>query len=305
MKWYSWSKEDFRDLLIKKYTMEEITNGCLWLWAKETDYILTAWLLDSLPTLYPQDEIIYQYNQWKQSWSKNSCTLFSPIGAVSSLFNAEVPLSTIKEWDSESYNHWRIEWEWWRVQLWVDFITDCWNKSEFGKKYWNVAYYSIDLKDDELVKWILDKRYSICTGYSWNAKYNNDRNDNWVLDWVDFWARTYGHAVQAIWSEINPARIQDNYYWTAKYNIYEVAHKFSEIPCFYERGYVLTKVKEDNLEEVKRLNKIRTLILSWMPINSELWHQSNSEYHQWKLHDMNEFYREWLSYIDDKLKTLV
>ena len=52
--------------------MEEeiIENGCLGLWEKPTDYILTEWLLDNMPTLYQQDEIIYQYNQWKQDWSK-------------------------------------------------------------------------------------------------------------------------------------------------------------------------------------------------------------------------------------------
>lgn len=303
MKWYSWSKEDFRDLLIKKYVMEEITNGCLWLWAKETDYILTAWLLDSLPTLYQQDEVIYQYNQWTQDWSENSCTLFSPIGAVSSLFNIEVPLSTIKEWDSESYNHWRIEWEWWRVQLWVDLITDCWNNSEFWKKYWKVAYYSIELRDDELVRRILNKRYAICTGYSWNAKYNNDKND-WVLEWTSFWARTYGHAVQSIWSNNYPARIQDNYYWTAKYNIYEVAHKFSEISCFYDRWYVLTKVKEDNLERLKELNSFRTTLIQTIANNSSMWHQTRDVAYQKELNRMNNSNRKKLQDIEEQIKIL-
>jgi hypothetical protein len=60
--------------------------------------------LDALPTLYQQDEIIYQYNQGTQTWSTKSCTLFSPIGAISDLFNVEIPLSTIKKWDDSSYS---------------------------------------------------------------------------------------------------------------------------------------------------------------------------------------------------------
>lgn len=285
--------------------MEEIVNGCLWLWAKNTDYILTAWLLNSLPKLYLQDETIFQYNQWKQNWSENSCTLFSPIGAVSSLFNVEIPLDAIKIWDTDSYGKWRVPWEWWWVSMWVDHITKEWNDSEFWKKYGKVAYYSIDLKDDELVKGVLEKRYAICTWYSGNAKYNNDKNDNGVLDWTSFWARTYGHAVEAIWS-INkcPARIQDNYYWTAKYNIYDVAHKFSEISCFYDRWYVLTKVAEDNLEELKRLNEFRTVLLRSIEDNSKMWHLANDEKYKDKLHDMNEANRSKVKDIENQLKRL-
>ena len=86
-----------------------IENGCIGLGEKETDFILDEWLLDALPTLYQQDEIIYQYNQGTQTWSTKSCTLFSPIGAISDLFNVEIPLSTIKKWDDSSYSAWRMK----------------------------------------------------------------------------------------------------------------------------------------------------------------------------------------------------
>lgn len=284
--------------------MEEEINGSLWLWEKLSDYILDAWLLDALPKLYMQDEIIFQYNQWKQKRSENSCTLFSPIGAVSSLFNVEVPLWAIKEWDDESYTKWRVPWEWWWVQFWVDHITKCWNESEFWKKYWNVAYYSIELKDDELVKWILNKRYSICTWYSWNAKYNKDKNDNWILEWTSFGARTYGHAVQAIRSEKNPARIQDNYYGTAKYNIYEVLHAFSEISAFYERWYVLTKVAEDNLERVKELNAFKANALITIEKLWEMRHQTKSELFQKELHEIANQLRDKIKDINYELAKL-
>ena len=278
-------------------------NGCLWLGEKATDFKLTEWLLDALPTLYQQDEIIFQYNQAKQTWSTKSCTLFSPIWAISDLMNIDIPLSTIKVWDEGSYSKGRRKGEWWWVQLGVDYITDCYNSSDFAKKYWKVAYYSIDLKDDELVKGVLDKRYTICTGYQGNSNYNNDKNKDGVLNGTDFGASTYGHAVSAIWS-INkcPARIKDNYVGTTKYNIYDVAHNFSEIPCFYDRWYVFTKVAEDSLEEVKRLNKMKTLTENMIADNSAMWHLTNDAAYRTKLHSMNDLHRKKLVDIEEQLK---
>ena len=303
MKGYSYSREDYIDLLYHKYfSMDEELNGCIGLWEKVTDYKLTEWLLDALPTLYQQDEIIFQYNQGKQDRSKKSCTIFSPVGAISDLFNVEIPLTTVKEWDKDSYNRWRNEWEWWLVALGVELIADKWNSSDFAKQYGKVAYYSIDLKDNELVKKVLEKRYSICTGFNGNAKYNNDKNDNWVLNGTSFWSTTYGHAVSAIWGIDTPTRIKDNYYGTSKYNIYWVEHEFSQIPCFFSRGYVFTKVAEDTLEEVKRLNKMKTLTENMIANNSEMWELTNDKPYRIMLHDMNEKNRSKLKDIEAQLK---
>ena len=81
-------------------------------------------------------------------------------------------------------------------------------------------------------------------------------------------------------------------------------HNPSEIKRWHNGGYVFTKVKEDNLERVKKLNEIKAKIVNWMEINSELWHLSWSELHKNKVHEMNNFYRDWLSYIDGELKEL-
>ena len=283
---------------------EEIENGCLGLGEKKTDYILDEWLLDALPTLYQQDEIIYQYNQWTQDWSIKSCTIFNPIWALSDLFNVEIPLDTIKKWDASSYNNGRVKWQWWYVAMWVEHIVKEWNASEFAKKYWKAAFYSVDIKNDDLVKWILDKRYTICTGYQWNANYNKDKRDG-VLEGTEFGSPTYWHAVNAIRWINTPERIKDNYYKSISYNIYDVTHPFSDISCFYDKWYVITKVAEDNLERVKKLNEMRTKILNWMETNSELWHLSWSQTHKDRLHEMNDFYREWVAYIDSELKTLM
>lgn len=277
-------------------------NWCLWLWERESDFRLTEWLLDALPTLYQQDEIIFQYNQWKQDRSKKSCTLFSPIGAISDLFNIEIPLTTIKTRDKGSYNRWRKENEGRFVQSWVDYISDCYNKSDFAKSNGKVAYYSIDLKDNELVKKVLEKRYTICTWYQWNANYNNDKNKDWVLNGTEFGKSTYWHAINVIRWIKTPTRVKDNYYWTNKYNIYWVEHEFSEIPCFYNRGYVFTKVAEDNYEELKRLNKMKTLTENMIRDNSEMRHLTNDTKYQEKLHDMNEIHRKKIADIENQIK---
>lgn len=283
---------------------KDIPNGCYGLWEKQTDYILTEWIADWLPTLYPQDEIIYEYNQWNQTRSQKSCTLFSPIWAISDLFNVEIPLNVIKKWDEDSYNNRRAKDSWWLVSSWVDHICKEWNDSEYGKKYGKVAYYKIDLKDNELVKKILEKRYTICWGYQWNWKYNSDYKADWVLNGTEFGASTYGHAIGIIWSTKYPARIKDNYKGR-KYNIYEVSNWFDKLDCFYTSGYVITKVKDDAEEEIKRLNEIKAKLLVWIPNNSELWHLTNSKEYQEKLHDMNNTFRERLDYIDKRLKELV
>lgn len=281
--------------------MEEI-NGCLGLWERATDYILTEWLLDALPTLYQQDEIIYQYNQGTQTWSEKSCTLFSPIWAISDLFNVEVPLSTIKVRDEDSYNHGRMKNSGWYISLGVWHIVDEWNASDFAKQYGKAAYYSIDLRDEELVKKVLDKRYTICVGYQGNASYNKDKKD-WCLDWTTFGSPTYWHAVSAIRSTNKcPQRIKDNYYKSVSYNIYDVAHEFSELPCFYDRGYVITKVAEDALEEVKRLNEFRTNLLKTIELNSAMRHQTNDQTFKDALHQANERNRKKLRDCEEQLK---
>lgn len=290
---------DFRFTPTKK--MENILplDWCYWLGDTPKDYILTEWLLDSLPTLYQQDEKIYQYNQYKQSWSKKSCTVFNAIWWLSDLFNYEFDIEEIKERDEESYNHWRRKDEGWRVQLAIDLYCDMWNK--IHSDLWKVAYYSIDLNDNELVKKVLDKRYTICTWYNGNAKFNNDKNADWVLNGTQFWTSTYWHAVNVIRWINTPARVKDNYYWTNKYNIYDIEHNFSEIDCFFARWFVFTKVKENNLERVKELNEMNTMLVNMIENNSKMRHLTNDESYKKELNIMNNANRQKQKDIEQQL----
>lgn len=290
--------------MAKELEIKDIIDWCYGDGAKVTDFIMTEWLLDALPTLYQQDEKIYEYNQFSQSWSKKSCTLFSPIGAISDLYNVEIALDTIKEWDADSYNHGRRKWEWWWLQLGVEHICNCWNNSKYWEEYGKVAYYSIDIRDNKLVKWVLDKRYTICTWYNWNAKYNNDKNADWILNGKEFGASTYWHAINLIWWIDTPSRVKDNYKGS-KYNIYGVEHEISEIPCFFNRWFVITKVKEDNMEEIKRLNELKSKVILAIETNSEIRHLVNDKNYQSILHYTNDKNRRKLTDIDEQLAKYV
>lgn len=278
--------------------MEELENGCLGIWEQLTDYLLCEWDIDTLPELPIKDKKRYEYNQNKWEWSRKSCTIFAAAWALSDLKNYEFSEAELKSMDDLSYERGRVKNSWWYVQSAVKCVADRWNESELSKKYWKVAYYRISKYDDNTIQWALDKLYTLDTNFNGNSNYNKDYKDNWILNGTEFWAATYGHSVGIIW-EKGTRSVKDNYYWR-QYNIYGLEHKISEIKCYWSYLYIYVDV--DNLERVKKLNKMRTLIMSAMPINSELWHNSDSDYHKNKLHDTNEFFRERQSYIDSELK---
>ena len=173
--------------------MTDLENGCLWSGVQESDFLICEWFEDKLPTLYQQDDIIFEYNQNKQSWSKKSCTLFSPMWAISDLFNYEVPISEAKEVDDRSYTMGRLPNSWWWVQSWVKLRADFRNErhADLGK----VAYYRIDMTNDNLVRSILEKWYTIMTNINGNGKYQMDYLCDDILNGTEFGKATFGHAL--------------------------------------------------------------------------------------------------------------
>ena len=309
MKGYSWSRQDFRELLITKYfTMEEEkATGCLGLWEQDTDYVLCNGDEDLLPPLVKKDEIRFEYNQWNQERSRNSCTIFAAMWMLSDLINYEFSLAQLKEVDELSYTTTkyptpRKRWEWWYVKYAVDLVADRYNNSKLSEKYWKVAYYRVSKYDNEIIENVIDKLYTIDGNHGLNAEYNKDRKD-WMVDGTNFWTVTNWHSVDVI--KKSWQRSVKNSYKGSENNIYGLKHKLSEITNFGSYFYVYTIVGEDNMERIKKLNEMKAKILNGCDINSELWKLSGSEFHKNKLHDMNDFYREWVAYIDSELKTLV
>lgn len=271
--------------------------GSLWLWEQNTDYVLCNGDSDLLPPLVKKDEIRFTYNQYKNSWSYVSCTIFAAIGMLSDLINYEFSYDEIKEVDDLSYTKGRVKWQWWYVQSAVKLVADRYNNSKLSEKYWKVAYFRLSKYDNEVIEWVMDKLYTIDWNYCPTKEYNEDKKD-WILDGTDFWKKTSWHSVDII-KKGGQRSVKDSgskpYYW--------LKNKLSQISNYWTYFYVYVLVK-DNLERIKKLNEIKAKIVNWMETNSELWHLSWSETHKNKLHDMNEFYRDWLSYIDKELKEL-
>lgn len=281
---------------------EENILGCLGDWAEDTDYLLCEWDWDLLPTLVKKDEIRYEYNQWNQEWSKVSCTIFAAIGMLSDLINYEFSLNQIKEVDELSYSKWRIRGKGRYVQSAVKLVAERYNNSELSKKYGKVAYYRISKYDDELIEDVIGKLYTIDGNHWLDSRYTKDKKD-WMIDWTEFWKITNWHSVDVICNK--GQRSVKNSYKGVQYNIYGLKNKLSAITNFGEYFYVYTLVKEDNYERIKKLNKIKALIQQALPINSQLWQETGSDYHKNKLHETNDFFREWQDYIDNELKTLM
>ena len=296
MEGYSRSKEDFREKIILKYNqyiMEENVLGCLGDWAENTDYVLCNWDSDLLPPLVKKDEIRFSYNQYKNKWSYVSCTIFAAVWMLSDLMNYEFSYDEIKEIDELSYERWRIRGQGWYVQSAVKLVADRWNEKMDRK----VAYYRISKYDNELIEDVIGKLYTIDWNFCPTKEWNEDKKD-WIIDGTDFWKTTSWHSVGVVNKDWQRS-VKDS--WSIPY--YWLKNKLSAITNFWIYFYVYVPV-EDNLERVKKLNEIKAKIVNWMGINSELWHLSWSQAHKDKLHDMNDFYREWLSYIDGELKSL-
>lgn len=284
--------------------MEKEINGCLGSWEQVTDYLLVEWFEDKLPTLYQQDDIIFEYNQNKWSWSKKSCTIFSAIWAISDLFNYEFKQAEIKEIDDISYTWGRFPDQWWYVQSAVKLVADYWNEhhSDLGK----VAYYRFDVTNDNLLNSIINKWYTVMTNIRGNWKYQMDYLRDDILNWTEFGSWTYWHALSII-NYKGKRSVKDNYKGRlcndskTDCNIFELEHEVSEISVFGTNWYIYTKVAEDALEEVKRLNEFRTTLINVIETNSRLWHLTNDKNYQAILHYVNEKNRRKLSDCDEQL----
>lgn len=279
---------------------EEIL-GCLGTWESDRDYVLCEWDIDLLPELYQQDQIRYEYNQWNQSWSKVSCTIFAAVWMLSDLMNYEFSLKEIKEIDELSYEKWRIRWQWWYVKSAVDLVAKRWNEKHPDNK---VAYYRVS-KYSDMVDKITQLWYTMDTNYCPTVEYAKDYYLDWVLNWYEFWTKTNGHSVCVINDWVR--KIKDNYKGRKNpdwkdVNIYETKNPLSKITNYWTYLYVYTKVAEDHMEEIKRLNEIKAKCNVIIDHLGELWHMVNDKNFQGILHYTAEKLRKKIDDANNELK---
>ena len=299
--YYHWSKSDFRELLYSKYQPMEEVLWCLWVGEQPTDYLLCNWDSDLLPTLYKKDEIRFEYNQSKNKWSQVSCTIFAAVWMASDLTNYEFSYDEIREIDELSYTKGRTRGQWWYVQSAVKLVKDRWNSNEkLVKKYWKLAFYRISKYDDEIIEECINKLYTIDWNYCPTSEYNEDRRD-WMVEGTNFWRNTNWHSVDIICNNWQRS-VKDNFVWIYKYNIYGLKHKLSAITNFWPYFYIYTLVNEDNLEEIKRLNELKSKIVQVIELNSQIWHLVNDSTYKKQLNEMNNANRKKLNDINNELK---
>lgn len=286
--------------------MEEKFLGCLGDWAEDTDYLLCNGESDLLPTLYKKDEIRFEYNQWNQEWSRNSCTIFAAIGMLSDLINYEFTLDQIKEVDDLSYNnpkyHIRKKWDWWYVKDAVDLVADRYNNSKLSEKYWKVAYYRISKYDDDIMEDVIDKLYTIDWNHWLNSSYTKDKAD-WMIDWTDFGYVTNWHSVDVI-QKTWQRSVKNSYKW-AKYNIYGLKNPLSKITNFWPYFYVYTLVKDNALEEIKRLNELKSECNVAIEHLGKIWHLVNDDNFKWVMHYTAEKLRKKIDECNEQLKKYI
>lgn len=275
--------------------MEEVL-WCIGIGEENTDYVLCNGDVELLPTLYKKDEVRYAYNQYKNKWSYMSCTIFAAIGMLSDLINYEFSYDQIKEVDELSYAKWRIRGQWWYVKSAVKLVADWYNESELSKKYWKVAYYRIQKYDDDIIEDVIGKLYTIDWNMCPNSEWNKDKAD-WMVDGKNFWAKTSWHSLDIIckdWQRSVKDSWNQSYYWLKNY--------ISTLTNFWQYFYVYTLVKEDNLEEIKRLNEIKAECNLLIEHLGTLWHLVNDTNFQWVLHYTADKLRKKIEDVNEQLK---
>ena len=275
--------------------MEENVLWCIWLWEQNTDYVLCNGDSDLLPPLVKKDEIRFTYNQYKNSWSYVSCTIFAAVGMISDLFNYEFSYDEIKEIDELSYERGRVRWQWWFLQSAVKLVADRWNEKHPDKQ---VAYYRVSKNSDELIEYAINNLYTIDWIMCPTKEWNEDRRD-WMIDGTNFWTSTNWHSLDIVCKEWQRT-VKDSgstpYYW--------LKNKLSAMSNFWPSFYVYVPV-EDNLEEIKRLNKIKTECNLLIEHLWDLRHLVNDENFRWILHYTAEKLRWKIKTCDEMLGKLV
>ncbi len=276
---------------------EEKINWCLGLGNTQDDWIMDgdSIKLKELPTLYLKDDKRIEYNQWKS----NDCTIYWSIWAISDLFNYEFSAEEIEEINEESYKAGRTRWDWWYVQNAVKLVCKRWNERH---KDQTVAYYFITKIQTNVIEEVLKKNYTLVTWYYGSVAYQRDRDDNLQIDNKYRWETSYWHCIDVV-RKGGRKTCKDSYKGrTSKgrdSNYYWFIPNFGDCNTWHNGFYLIVPEWEQEIEEKKRLNKMKDLINNidiaidvTLPLNSQMRESTHDEEYQNQLHIVNEALRK-------------
>lgn len=197
-----------------------IKNGVIAELYSDKDYELSGALsllnLPNAPKRFSDSKIQYQQTEI----SEMCCTMVGSLTAFSNLTGYVFTVSQMKEiWElckkqgaSDSYGFY--------LNKAVDIIREYVNKLNIGK----FVTFRVGIGFDEYYG-VMKKGYMVVTGYSGNGKWNNDKNDNGVIDDVEFGESTYTHIIATFDDDANTKNsinVVDSYLKTSPKNIYKI-----------------------------------------------------------------------------------
>ena len=235
--------------MIEPYDIQP--NGAIWFWASDEDWLLGSDIdISRLPKL---DKVYYYYNQWTLLGGKlrSFCTVMSPIQVLSSQFNYELDVDDFEDLrEFARMEYWYKEGKGNYIKTGVECAVDRWNR-RFPEH--RVIYLRVNILDP-LVKEVRAKGYGVCWGYKWDRSYNLDRDDNAVVNGVDFWF-TYGHAVP-LYKDTDGVQVHDSYKGrpTNVYGIQDLEW-LRKNSVFYRSAYIIVPDPNAELEEEIRKKK--------------------------------------------------
>lgn len=224
------------------HTMDEIVNN----WAildehtiSETDYIFGSDLLERLENITP-DKYQYEYNQRKWEYTRNGCTIFMALWAISDMtgykFSDDEILDICKL--CEAKYGWSPSWGNYLHKS-VDCVRNWWN-AKFPDNKLVSFRFRLDSQEGQR---LLDSNKTVCIWFHTSVKHYNDAQDNGNLDSETFaWAeKGGGHAVR-----INNYKTIDNYSGWKKYNKYGTKKILSYVQdgTYFPHAYVFFEQKK-------------------------------------------------------------
>lgn len=267
----------------------------------DDDFLLASG--SSLPKLYMQDTIRYEYNQW----GTTHCTVYSNIGQLSDLKNVKFSDSDIEEIMQVAYSQGKPVKGWRYTRLGCKAVCDYWNNKHPEDK---VAYYRFDIISD-IYKEAIKDNYSPSVTYKGNQAYNSDIRDDAIVEGKDFPNPTYGHSVRT--ANVNEkTSVIDNYKGdTGKggidINTYQVPtlNDLVNNGVFYSSCYVILNEKDmaQNIEETKRLKAFEKEIQASIQSNSNQYNMTNSKDYKEFLHNTNDAMRAKLAEVQKQIST--
>ena len=136
----------------------------------DEDILLLEWentLLTKLAKTKNVDSINHSYNQYLQK-KQLVCTLFSPLSAISSMYNKQFLKSDIMSaWDYAVQNYWYKQGEWNFAETGVKLSVSDGIQTIIVRKLYTLRH-TIEQKKQEQQWW----KDTLCSSIGWNQSYN-------------------------------------------------------------------------------------------------------------------------------------